>query len=453
MSMTEPGHQRTRPHRDIHAIHLELHERVSLPVPASSRVRHSAYLLPDDGEAGRAEVRAAFHEVLAALGIAPQQVNQGRRAGSAEKRLAGGSTLRLRWELHTEFYSYTTINIPAAHPLSGDEFVEPFRLPAFPTIGTKLIDLDMLVVPGEDMSDESRTSLLQGTIYGGSVLNGAARAWSTFQVDEWAQARYVIAAGSLKPGRLGRLISRLIDVETYYHLILLPLVDFREQVPVLRQMERRIGERSSEIAAALTSREMDPETEHEWLVYLTQDLANLIQLTERMRYRLSAANSYFAIFEERLEWIREETGAGYQTMREFLTSRVSPAVRNYRNFIERADALTMQLTALGNMMRTRVNVSMEAQSLQTLQAMNKRVALQLKLQRTVEGLSLIVLSYYLTNLAHLIFEAAEPLLHLPGNPTIWAALTIPLWLALSFLITFRVKAQVRSADRDARQGG
>ncbi|MBI3992080.1 MAG: DUF3422 domain-containing protein [Candidatus Lambdaproteobacteria bacterium] len=453
MSTSELHHPRTRPHKDIHAIHLELHERVSLPVPAPSRVRHSAYLLPDDSEASRAEVRTAFYDVLAALGIAPQQAHQGQRAGSAEKRIAGGNTLRLRWELHTEFYSYTTINIPGAQPVNGDEFVQPFRLPAFPTIGTKLIDLDMLVVSGEDMSDESRASLLQGTIYGGSVVNGAARAWTTFQVDEWAQARYVIAAGSLKPGRLGRLVSRLIDIETYYHLILLPLVEYRGQVPLLRQMERRIGERSSEIAAALTSREMDAEAEHQWLVYLTQDLANLIQLTERMRYRLSAANSYFAIFEERLDWIREETGAGYQTMREFLIARVSPAVRNYRNFIERADALTMQLTALGNMMRTRVNMSMEAQSLQTMQAMNKRVSLQLKLQRTVEGLSLIVLSYYLTNLAHFVFEAAEPVLHLPGNPTVWAALTIPLWLLLSFMITFRVKAQVRSADRDARHEG
>ena len=230
--------------------------------------------------------------------------------------------------------------------------------------------------------------------------------------------------------------------------MLLPLQEYRIQVAELRRAEERIAGYSEDIAADLASRQVAPEREHRWLVYLTRDLADLIRLTERMRYRLSAASSYYAIFEDRLEWLREQTGGGYQTLQEFLTARVAPAIWNYRNFIERSDALTAQLTSLGNMMRTRVNLNMEQQNLQTMQAVNRRVALQLMLQKTVEGLSLIVLSYYLTGLANYIFKALEPVLPFPGDPTIWSAATIPIWLGLGFWMTRRVKKLVTASMKE-----
>lgn len=429
---------------EIRFAHNELHERVSVPVSVPSRIRHSAYLLPDEREETRNRVREAFQNILRQLGVAPEAVSRGERAGSVNKEFSDGSLLRLVWELHTEFYSYTTVLVPAERQGGEDDFVEPFTLPAFPAIGSKLVDLDLMVVPGMELDKERRAELWGGIIYGGKVAGGEAAAWTTFQIDERGQGRYVLAAGSLKPGRLGRLVRRLVEIETYYHLVLLPLREYRKQVVALREAEQRIAGYSEDIATDLASRGANPEREHGWLVYLTRDLAELIRLTERMRYRLSAANSYYAIFDDRLDWLREQPGGGYQTLREFLTARVAPAIRNYRNFIERADALTAQLTSLGNMMRTRVSLNMEQQSLQTMQAMNRRVNLQLLLQKTVEGLSLIVLCYYLTGLANYVFKALEPVLPLPGNPTVWSALTIPLWLGVGFWMTRRVKKLVAS---------
>lgn len=428
--------------------HDELHERVSVPVSVPSRIRHSAYLLSGRNEADRDLVRETFQHLLRDLGVAPETVQRGRRAGSVEKKFPDGTLLRLVWELHTEFYSYTTVLLPAEKPGDEDEFMEPFTLPAFPTVGSKLVDLDLMVVSGTELRQEHRASLLGGIIYGGTVVSGEAAAWTTFQIDESGQGRYVVAAGSLKPARLGRLVRRLVEIETYYHLVLLPLPEYRKQVRVLREAEQRIAGYSEDIAIDLASRHAAPEREHRWLVYLTRDLAELIRLTERMRYQLSAASSYYAIFEDRLEWLREQTGGGYQTLREFLTARVAPAIWNYRNFIERSDVLTAQLTSLGNMMRTRVNLNMEQQNLQTMQAVNRRVALQLMLQKTVEGLSLIVLSYYLTGLANYVFKALEPVLPLPGNPTIWSAATIPVWLGLGFWMTRRVKKIVSASMKE-----
>ena len=195
---------------NLRLAHNELHERVSVPVSAPARIRHSAYLLPGKSEETRAEVRRAFQDVLRELGVAPETVRRGERAGSVEKKFADGTLLRLVWELHTEFYSYTTVLLPAEQPESEDAYVEPFILPAFPTAGSKLVDLDLMVVSGTELGEEHRANLLGGIIYGGKVVNGAASVWTTFQIDEWGQGRYVVAAGNLKPARLGRLVRRLV---------------------------------------------------------------------------------------------------------------------------------------------------------------------------------------------------------------------------------------------------
>lgn len=427
----------------IPLIHRKMHGRISEPVTAPCRVRHSAYLLPGSLRDAEADVRRHFEEVARSLDIPAGDIRWGDRSGRCVKELGSGHSLRIVWELHTEFYSYTTYHV--AKPDSGnrDEPVAQFTFPLLSGPGIKLVDLDILVAPGLELGESLSTFLQSGHIYGGQVLQEQARVWTTFQVDENGQGRYVVAGGELPPGRLGRLIRRLVEIENYYHLILLPLEEYQEQVISLREIEQRITRHSEDIAADLASRETDPEREHRWLVHLTRDLAELIRLTERMRYKFSAANSYYAIFEERLRWLREQTGEQFQSIEEFLTNRVAPAIRNYQNFVERADALTTQMTSLGNMMRTRVNLNMEQQSLETMRAMDRRAELQLILQRTVEGLSLIVLSYYLTGLAGYALKAVDMYLPLPGGATLWTAASIPLWLSLAWGFTRRIKKLVK----------
>jgi uncharacterized membrane-anchored protein len=429
----------------IFRVHREMHARVSEPVAAPARIRHSAYLLPK-GEARPIDrVRRRFEEIVRLLQISPDHIQWGERSGRVVKPLANGASLCIQWEIHTEFYSYTTIHQggPAAPP-SDDVLPEPVTFPALPPLGTKLVDVDILAVPGLELSPLLRTYLLGTPIFGGPVLGGSARVWTTFQVDENGQGRYVVGAGSLSPGRLGRVIRRLVEIENYYHLILLPLDSYRQEVVRLRAIEQRLAEHSAEIATTLARGKAAPDWEQQRLVALTRDFAELVHLTEHMRYELSATNSYFAIFLERLRWLREVTGEGFQTIEEFLAARVGPAIRSYRNFIERADVLTIQSTALGNMVRTRVSLSMEEQSLATMQAMNRRVELQLILQRTVEGLSFIVLSYYLTGLAGYVFKALEALLPLPIKAEVLTVATIPVWMIGVWVFTRRIKKVVHS---------
>jgi uncharacterized membrane-anchored protein len=53
----------------------------------------------------------------------------------------------------------------------------------------------------------------------------------------------------------------------------------------------------------------------------------------------------------------------------------------------------------GELLRTRVDVERSAQNQELLASMDRRADLQLRLQHTVEGLSVVAISYYAVSLA------------------------------------------------------
>jgi uncharacterized membrane-anchored protein len=90
------------------------------------------------------------------------------------------------------------------------------------------------------------------------------------------------------------------------------------------------------------------------------------------------------------------------------------------------------------LLSTRVSVSRERQNQTLLQSMDKRANLQLRLQQTVEGLSVAAITYYIVGL---VYYAAKGLL--PAGST-WsaekvAALSIPVALAVVGLGLYRFR--------------
>lgn len=85
-------------------------------------------------------------------------------------------------------------------------------------------------------------------------------------------------------------------------------------------------------------------------------------------------------------------------------------------------------------MRTRVDVELLAQNQSLLVSMDKRADLQLRLQKTVEGLSVVAISYYSVSLAvYLLYQFASVFGVSKGNLTATVALPILalVWWALS----------------------
>ena len=89
---------------------------------------------------------------------------------------------------------------------------------------------------------------------------------------------------------------------------------------------------------------------------------------------------------------------------------------------------------MSNLLRTRVDFEQQQSSQALLTTMNQRQDLQLKLQSTVEGLSVAAITYYFTGLVSYLAKGSEEL-GWPYSPDLTAACALPfvgllVWLSM-----------------------
>src|SRR5690606_7275024 len=193
----------------------------------------------------------------------------------------------------------------------------------------------------------------------------------------------------LRPRQAGRLVQRLLEVETYRTLALLAFPMARRHVADLS----RLGDELTSITQELT-RAAGAGDEQALLDRLTAVSAEIERLSAETSYRFGAARAYYALVLKRIAELREERIEGLQTISEFMDRRLTPAMRTCEAVAERLDGLANRVARAGQLLRTRVDILLEAQNRDLLRSMDRRARLQLMLQETVEGLSVAAITYY-----------------------------------------------------------
>ena len=150
--------------------------------------------------------------------------------------------------------------------------------------------------------------------------------------------------------------------------------------------------------------------------------------------RFSASSAYFELVDRRIKDIAESRLAGMQTIGEFMDRRLTPARSTCEWAARRQDALSQRVSRMSNLLRTRVEIEQQQSSQALLATMNQRQDLQLKLQSTVEGLSVAAITYYIVGLVTYLAKGGKAL-GWPLSPESTAAIAIPLvavsvWLSL-----------------------
>jgi uncharacterized membrane-anchored protein len=160
-----------------------------------------------------------------------------------------------------------------------------------------------------------------------------------------------------------------------------------------------------------------------------------VELSEsRSRFRFGAANAYYRLVRQRIGELREVRIPGVQTVQEFMDRRLAPAMATCESIASRQSELSARIARASQLLRTRVDVALEHQNQKLLASMDRRARLQLRLQQTVEGLSIAAITYYVVGLVGYFAKGAHAL-HWPVDPEIAVAGAIPvvailLWLAL-----------------------
>jgi uncharacterized membrane-anchored protein len=316
---------------------------------------------------------------------------------------------RLKWEQHTEFVTYT-----AFLPGHDDRPFDPAAWDVFPEdwlakapgvrITSAQIRIEITPMSEHDIAEQLADWMVPESLAVSSVLDETAVVAGDFRIDSSGHMRFaVFCKPDTDSRRVGRIVQRICEIETYKSMSMLGL-------PMSREISTRMSEMDESLAHLVDSMTGHLAKPDETLTELLTISAELEKLQTQSVFRFGATGAYEALVNQRIEVLREERFLGRQTFGEFMMRRYDPAMRTIKATERRLLSMSERAIRAGDLLRTQVDVDRSAQNQDLLASMDKRADMQLRLQKTVEGLSVVAISYYAVNLVvYLIAPLAEPL--------------------------------------------
>ena len=342
-------------------------------------------------------------------------------------------SISLHWSLHTEFARYTVITTPDLPSMAGSGSLrEPAASDWLEDLDGILLTASSLILTGDDCRAPSAPAS------GGEVCIGAgledAGGWvetdMRLQYGDGCKpgfVRYRIWTARMGPEQIGRVVQRLVEIDTYLALALLSLPIAHAQVPELD----RIGTDLRELVVALG----DPvQGEDRLLARLEKLAADLERLIAVSQYRFSASRAYYELVDVRLAELPAPRQQGAEYIGDFILRRLTPAMATCRAVERRQENLAVRIERAAALLRARQEARHQELNRALLARTAKNGELQVRLQEMVEGLSVWVLTYYVIGLAAYPLKALHGLgLGLDFDVNIVLGAAIPFIAALTWL--------------------
>jgi uncharacterized membrane-anchored protein len=437
-------------------LHNEVHARPSARIRMPALIIYVAVL--NEGVSRETEC-AHLRTLPGQVALMPEQLSD----NFLRLRCAG---FTVKWERHTEFTRYSVVQLlpedaalGAAEPdLLGGMLVSQDWLRQIPGRTVAAVQLAMLHAP----LDDAQVLMAQAVKWlGGRTLVASLLGYNATLAGEgesiqrhgychplghsWALTQFqlqsdgfermlVIAPHDTSPTRAGRIAQRLLELETYRLMALRGLPVAKSLAGLLSQSEQAL--------AAITARlENKSASDQELLDTLVSLAARIERVTAEHSYRFSATLAYDTLVRQRILELREKAIPGTQTIGEFMQRRLSPAMATVAASAQRLISLSERVARTSDLLRTRVDIATEVQNQQLLEKLTRGQELQLRLQSTVEGLSIAAISYYVISLL-LYGGKALKAAGVPINPEIAAGALVPVVLWTVWRTTQRIHAKL-----------
>jgi uncharacterized membrane-anchored protein len=369
----------------------EVHARPFRAIKVPARLLHFAFITD---HAAAEKDRAGLIAFCNERGVSPPQPQ-------AKQHVVTLGDAVLRWEQHGEFTTYTwDVEIQDGAPFvpGAANLAHPMSLLSQP--GLHLCSVDLHILPNKTRPDPLK-GFDAASLCLSRIDDGGALMATDLKSGVDGFVRYLVVTDAPDGARMGAVAQQLLELETYRCLALLGLPEAQRLGPHVRGIENDLaritdGMRESQGLAANNS----------LLDQLTQLAARLEADAAASLYRFGASAAYDDIMRMRLRAIGEQVVPGRSNLEEFLTRRHVPALRTCRAIEDRQANLSRKLARATQLLRTRVEVEIEQQNRDLLDSMNERTRLQLRLQQTVEGLSIVAISYYIVGLFSYVAKAA-----------------------------------------------
>ena len=421
------------------ALNDEVHARPYQTLQAPQRASHLA-MLAQATEREREYAHVA--ELCLRYGCEPPPPE-------ASYFVADCGAFRLRWERHGEFSSYTVFEAGAG----GEPFAQP-AIDALPPEwvaalpGRLIVAAHVALQPGAEAHAqiEAISPHFSGnTLVGAQVADGGAAAFTDFRIHQDGYSRFLLLDRGMGRRRAGRVLQRLLEIETYRMFALLAL-------PLAREVGARLAAAERELAGITVLMVTQGAADEPGLLdRLTRLAAEVESELAASSYRFGAARAYYGLVRSRIAELREQRIPGIQTIDEFMQRRLAPAMSTCESVARRQAELSERVARASDLLRTRVDIVREMQNQELLASMNRRARLQLRLQETVEGLSVAAITYYLVGLVGYAAKALKSAGY-AVDAEIAMGVSIPLVALLAAVGIRYVRRSVAKENRRSRAG-
>lgn len=422
------------------ALLRKLHERPHQPIGrwlrAPAHVQYKAFRMSDP-PTQRPASGSEFQSLLGQLKVPAETTYLRENFGYGVKEAENGDRLILIWQAHTEYYNYQLWHVPS--PVSGAVTFGPLTFPEYTfsvePLGSMVCRLDILLTPGMLPPRHELRGLMPGPVlYGSQIFNEQTCVATSFTPDDQGRERYWVSVGPSQgdPSRLKDIVDAIVRIETYYHLLLMQKPLFSAAIDQVYKFEQ-VHLKQREIITSHIGH-ANAETLQRWLNSLTQDLLKTNRMAGRLHFELSASIPYDKIVHTTLTSIAEHPMESYRPISDYVLGGITGVAEGYQQLLRRIDTLRGGFEGIISIIRTRIDLILESQNLALLQSVDKTTKSQVLLQHTVEGLSVIVIAYYVAGLAGYVFKGFQELGWLM-NANLASAVFVPVAVGLAFGIT------------------
>ncbi len=419
-------------HKDRDRLVAEAYARPSTPLAAPAL---AARIVSLSGEAGEEKDRA--HMAALCRKFAAPGPGEGARWC-----LLDAGSWSLRWERHTEVSAWTVFR--------------PSIEPDIANFGVTALDLaprDWLAdLPGEILvaahcaiveAPPAHVPFARSDLVAARIASGPVQVFSDFRTGPDAFTRFVLVSGGAGEALVGRILQQLFEIETYRLMALLAFPVAIDTARALNSLEAEV-----DLAAAHVVNEGGVDSDRSLLNKLAALAGEAERLSGQTSFRFAAARAYYGLVGERIANWREQSIDGMPTLGEFMERRLAPAMRTCVSVGERQRGVIERVARTVQILNTRVDVASEKVNVDLLASMNRRSLMQLRLQQTVEGLSIVAVSYYALALLKLAFEGAAEVAEWL-NPTLATALGAPIIIYLVWRLLSRARTRIGGGAEEA----
>jgi uncharacterized membrane-anchored protein len=340
-----------------------------------------------------------------------------------------------RWERHNEFSTYTVIcQRQPETELCRNLFLlmDADWLDSMPgeVIAANHIDLRPTSLNPRELQDYFGGKRLVGS----KIYDGLATVWTSVRDDADGFIRTLVVDEGIDALQAGRAIRNLLEIAAYRAMTLLALPIARELIPAVTKLEGQLVGTNAKLNLLETV-----EDEQNLMTELIEEATQLEKLVADHNFRFSATQAYFSLTESRLDMLREQKLPTFRTLKQFHVRRFIPAFHTCMSVVKRKEDLSKRISRTTELLNSRLQLSLELQNQRLLASMDKRSALQLRLQQTVEGLSVVAMTYYSMNLIKLLIAPLPIEQYLLMSKTMALAIMTPFIFTAALMLVKRIR--------------